>query len=166
MIQPQNEAHRQHAWDTSSADETTALGEALGRSLSGGLLVALIGPLGAGKTQLVKGIAVGNAAGDSKNVTSPTFTLVHEYPGRFYLYHVDAYRLRSTREFIALGFDEWLHPDAAVVIEWADRIRSALPHDGLWVELETTGEATRRIMFSAVGKPAIATLARLRADSR
>jgi len=165
LTETQGEVQDRHSWDTSSADETIALGEVLGRSLSGGLMVALIGPLGAGKTQLVKGIAAGNAAGDSGNVTSPTFTLVHEYPGRLYLYHVDAYRLRTAQEFTALGFDEWLHTHAAVVIEWADRIRPALPPDGLWVELETTGQTTRRLMFSAVGEPATATLARLRRDS-
>jgi tRNA threonylcarbamoyladenosine biosynthesis protein TsaE len=165
LTERQAGTQNQHARNTSSVDETVALGEVLGRSLVGGLMIALIGPLGAGKTQLVKGIAAGNATGNSRNVTSPTFTLVHEYTGRLHLYHVDAYRLRTAQEFNALGFDEWLQPDAAVVIEWADRVRAALPQDGLWVELETTGETTRRIMFSAVGAPARTTLARLRTDS-
>lgn len=152
--------------DTNSVGETLRLGEALGRSLQGGLIVGLVGPLGAGKTQLVKGMAVGNALDDSRKVTSPTFTLVHEYPGRLDLYHVDAYRLRSPQEFAALGFEEWVRPDAAIVIEWADHVRSVIPDDGLWVELAVTGATTRRVTFTPTGELALTTLDRLRVKSR
>jgi tRNA threonylcarbamoyladenosine biosynthesis protein TsaE len=130
------------------------------------LIVGLVGPLGAGKTQLVKGMAVGNALGDPKKVTSPTFTLVHEYPGRLQLYHVDAYRLQRSEELAALGFEEWIRPDATVVIEWADRVYAVIPDDRLWVELEVTGPTTRRMTFTAVGKPATITLDRLRVKLR
>lgn len=162
MTQP---PHRQ-TWETASADETFVLGETLGGSLAGGLVIGLAGPLGAGKTQLVKGIAAGNAVHDVRKVTSPTFTLVHEYPGRFTLYHVDVYRLRGPHELVALGFDELLRPDAVVVVEWADRVRSVIPDELLWVELAITGDATRSLVFSAAGEPATRVLDGLRAAYR
>ncbi|MGD2110150.1 MAG: tRNA (adenosine(37)-N6)-threonylcarbamoyltransferase complex ATPase subunit type 1 TsaE [Phycisphaerae bacterium] len=156
-----NEAH--FTLDTGSVCETHRLGETLGRSLPGGVLIGLTGPLGAGKTQLVKGIAVGNAPQSASPVTSPTFSLVHEYPGRLHLFHVDAYRLRQPREFAALGFDEWTHPGSAVVIEWADKVRTVLPREGLWIEIGVTGETTRRIAAVAVGESADVLLDAMRA---
>ena len=114
---------------------TIALGEALGQSLVGGLTIGLVGPLGAGKTQLVKGIASGNSDGDPRRVTSPTFGLVHEYSGRLDLYHVDVYRLRNSAELLALGFDELAAPSAAVVVEWADRVRAVMPDEAETAEL-------------------------------
>ncbi len=146
-----------HTWRTSSPEETRALGEVMGRSLVGGLTIGLVGPLGAGKTQLVKGIAAGNATGETADVTSPTFTLVHEYPGVLTLYHVDVYRLGDTPALAALGFEEWLRPDAVVVVEWADRVRYALPVETVWIELEPTdGDAvaqatSRRVRCRAPG---------------
>lgn len=166
MTKTHGQSQECYVRDTDSVGGTILLGEALGRSLQGRLVIGLVGPLGAGKTQLVKGMAVGNALDDSKKVTSPTFTLVHEYPGRLHLYHVDAYRLRSPQEFAALGFDEWVRPDTAVVIEWAGRVRSLMPNDGLWVELVVTGAATRRITLTAAGELALAFLDRLRVESR
>lgn len=132
----------------------------------GGLTIGLVGPLGAGKTQLVKGIAAGNAVDDVRKVTSPTFTLVHEYPGRLTLYHVDAYRLTGAPELIALGFDELIRPDAAVVVEWADRVRPAIPDEALWVELTPTGNTSRTLAFHATGSEAIRCLDHLRAAYR
>ncbi len=141
-------------FETSSADETLAFGEALGRSLVGGLTIALTGPLGAGKTQLVKGIASGNAVGDVRQVTSPTFTLVHEYPGRLRLLHVDVYRLGAPSELIELGYEEFAGPDTVVVVEWADRARSAISEQALWIELALTGRETRRLSVHATGEAA------------
>lgn len=146
-----------HTWITSSPEETRALGEVMGRSLIGGMTIGLIGPLGAGKTQLVKGIAAGNAAGETPEVTSPTFTLVNEYPGALALYHVDVYRLGDAPALSALGFEEWLRPDAVVVVEWADRVRYALPVETVWIELEPTDGDTgepatvRRVSCRATG---------------
>ncbi len=134
-----------------------SLGESLGRSLVGGLQIGLIGPLGAGKTHLVKGMALGNATGDRGApgpVTSPTFTLLHEYAGRLRLYHADLYRLKDPGELLALGYEEWCAGDSVVVIEWADRFRSTLGDDVLWVELRPIGEARRSVLFEAKGKPA------------
>lgn len=144
---------------TTSVDATIALGEALGRSLVGGLTIGLVGPLGAGKTQLVKGMATGNAVDDARRVTSPTFTLIHEYPGRLNLYHVDVYRLRNSAELLALGFDELAAPGSVVVVEWADRVRAVMPDEALWITLNFTGEARRRISFLATGDAATRCLA-------
>jgi tRNA threonylcarbamoyladenosine biosynthesis protein TsaE len=153
-------------WETTSPEATLALGAALGRSLTGGLMIGLVGPLGSGKTQLVKGIASGNEIDDIRKVTSPTFTLVHEYPGRLKLHHVDVYRLSGARELEALGFEEFVGPDSAVVIEWADRVRSVMPADTLWVDLAPTGETSRALTFRAGGETAVRCLASLRAAAR
>src|SRR2546430_179899 len=119
---------------TSSAAETQALGAQIGRLLRPGDLALLYGDLGAGKTTLVQGIAEGLGIGDP--VTSPTFTLVHEYPtGRIPLIHVDAYRLESEREIADLGFFEWLERDAAIVVEWAERLRGMTPADRLTIKI-------------------------------
>lgn len=138
-------------WRTDSPEATFALGEALGHSLVGGIVIGLIGPLGAGKTQLVKGIAAGNAADKPYSVTSPTFTLIHEYPGRISLYHVDVYRLTAPSELTALGFDELIRPDTAVVVEWADLVRQVMPDDVLWADLAVRGESCRSLDFTAIG---------------
>lgn len=139
-------------------EETLSLGKAIGNGLSDALVVGLVGQLGAGKTQLVKGMALGNGMDDVHQVTSPTFTLVQEYPGRLTLYHVDLYRLASDQDFLALGFDEWVRPGAAVVIEWADRARSIIPDESLWIEITTTGEFSRSFDFTAIGSSAIRVL--------
>ncbi|MBI4717782.1 MAG: tRNA (adenosine(37)-N6)-threonylcarbamoyltransferase complex ATPase subunit type 1 TsaE [Planctomycetes bacterium] len=133
--------------ETSSPHETFELGAALGGALAGGMTVALIGPLGAGKTQLVKGIAFGNAVGDVRAVTSPTFTLLNEYPGRLTLYHLDAYRLPGSRALLGLGFDELARPDSAVVIEWADRVPDIIPTDAVVIEISPTGPHQRSLRF-------------------
>ena len=153
-------------WSTRSAAATFTLGEALGRSLIGGLTIGLVGPLGAGKTQLVKGIAAGNALDDIDKVTSPTFTLVHEYPGRLCLHHVDAYRLRGAAELLALGVDELIRPDSVAAVEWADRVRSALPDDVLWIDLLPADETSRTLTFTASGTLADRFLELFRASYR
>ncbi len=159
---------RRETWETTSPEVTVALGEALGRSLVGGLTIGLVGPLGAGKTQLVKGIAAGNALDDVHKVTSPTFTLVHEYPGRLVLYHVDVYRLGMgspcgcSQDLVALGFDELIRPDTVVVVEWADRAASVIPEEALWIEFTDQGRTQRRLDFGATGEAAIRCLDSLR----
>ncbi|MCH7871442.1 MAG: tRNA (adenosine(37)-N6)-threonylcarbamoyltransferase complex ATPase subunit type 1 TsaE [Planctomycetes bacterium] len=91
---------------------------------------------------------------------------MHEYAGRLRLYHADLYRLMDPRELIALGYEEWCDDDSVVVIEWADRFRSTLGDDVLWVELRPTGEASRSVIFEAQGEPARDCLDRLRAALR
>lgn len=135
-----------------SPEQTIALGEALGQSFDGGEVLGLIGCLGAGKTHFVKGIAVGNGLESARTVTSPTFNLVHQYPGRLNLNHVDAYRLAGVSDLASIGFDDLMRSDAVVVVEWADKIREALPSDALWIELSVDGPAQRTITFKASGR--------------
>jgi tRNA threonylcarbamoyladenosine biosynthesis protein TsaE len=130
--------------ETCSPAETFQVGERIGRALTGGSVVALVGPLGAGKTQLVKGLAAGVGEGDSRKVTSPTFTLVQEYRGRLTLYHIDAYRLKSAVELTSLGFEEMIRSDSVVVVEWADRVHSLIPSGALTIRIEPTGDTSRK----------------------
>lgn len=102
------------------------LGRRIGARLQGGEVLAICGPLGSGKTHLIKGIAAGAGAQDREGVTSPTFVLVNQYAGRFDLYHIDAYRLDSVADFERLGFDDFCYPDSVVLIEWADKVEAAL----------------------------------------
>ena len=141
-----------------SADETTVLGRALGVSLVSGAVIALVGPLGAGKTRFVKGVALGNGPGDQDDATSPTFTLVNEYVGRLRLCHVDTYRLEGSNDFMALGIDEMISTGSAVVVEWADRVRSVLPDDVLWIEITPLAENSRRFDASAMGETSLGVL--------
>jgi tRNA threonylcarbamoyladenosine biosynthesis protein TsaE len=111
------------------------LGRRIGAGLRGGEVFAICGPLGSGKTHLIKGIAAGAGARDRENVTSPTFVIVNEYRGRFNLYHIDAYRLDSVADFERLGFDDFCYPESVVLIEWADKIEPAL-HDLNYVRID------------------------------
>lgn len=154
------------AWETASVEATHALGAALGHCLVGGLAIGMVGALGAGKTHLVKGIAAGNGIADPRKITSPTFTLIHEYPGRLRFYHVDAYRLRGPSELIALGFDEFVTADTVVAVEWADRVRSAMPAETLWIEITPMDETTRRLAFQAAGALAQQCLAAFQTEYR
>ena len=151
---------------STSVEETLAVGELLGHSLVAKLTIGLVGPLGAGKTQLVKGIAVGNGLDDVRAVTSPTFTLVHQYPGRLPLYHLDAYRLSKPKELVALGIDEMGELEAAIVVEWADRVSAAMPEDTLWIELTITSESSRQVTFHATGPVSTGFLDAVRAARR
>lgn len=139
----------ENAWcmvlESTSEAETQALGHRIGAVFRGGEVVGLVGPLGAGKTQLAKGLATGLGVADSGQVNSPTFVLVNEYTGRLNIHHLDVYRLSGVAELEALGFDEMCSDGAVVIVEWADRVRPALGRDALWVELSPIG-ATRRRM--------------------
>ena len=113
---------------TRSAEETIAFGRTLTEMLAPPKLVLLRGDLGAGKTTLVKGIAAGFEAAEEEDVTSPTFTLVHEYAGRkVRLYHLDLYRLETERELLTLGLEEMAEqPDALVLVEWGEKFPSVV----------------------------------------
>jgi thiamine-monophosphate kinase len=131
---------------TKSPQETFALGQALGHVLRGGDFIALSGPLGAGKTHLVKGIAAGLGVLDDEPVVSPTFVLIREYRGRLKLYHIDAYRLHGPAELLSLGLDEIIaEPDAVTALEWADRVADAIPAGACWIDLEHLGRRVRRV---------------------
>src|SRR3984885_7769082 len=107
---------------THSADETVALGRKLALDLAPPLIVLLRGDLGAGKTTLVKGLAEGFQAAAAEDVTSPTFTLIHEYRGpRVTLYHIDLYRIDTERELETLALDDLLAPNSILLIEWGEK---------------------------------------------
>jgi tRNA threonylcarbamoyladenosine biosynthesis protein TsaE len=134
---------------TISAEETRALGRALGAAAEPGILVALAGPLGAGKTVLTKGVAEG--LGVRSVVNSPTFVLMNEHSGRLRLFHVDAYRLDEPEEALAAGLLDERETDGVTVIEWADRLDGWLPFERLDLELDPDpdGGDRRTIRWSA-----------------
>src|SRR6516225_10063572 len=115
---------------------TRSFGRQLGQRLSAGAVVALIGPLGAGKTHLVRAIAEGLGIPDSRVVSSPTFTLIHEYKGRLPIFHFDVYRLKSPAEFLDLGVAEYFDAGGVCLIEWADRVLEYLPTKRITITLE------------------------------
>jgi len=131
---------------TKSAQETIELGRRIGVQLQGGEVIGVCGALGSGKTHLIKGIAAGAGAGDSRQVNSPTFVIVNEYSGRLDIYHIDAYRLNSVEEFEMLGFDDFCYRESVVVIEWADKVASALrPIDYIRIELSHAAQSERKV---------------------
>jgi len=134
---------------TNSEEETIALGERLARELPPRCVVLLIGELGAGKTTLAKGIVKGLGAAAPEEVSSPTYTLIHEYSPR--VYHVDLYRLEEPREVLTLGLDEIFDRDAVVLIEWGDRFPQILPAGRIEIELRHAGGDAREILVSRIG---------------
>ena len=131
---------------TGSADETIAWGRALAAELSPPLIVLLCGDLGAGKTTLVKGMMEGFGAARAQDVTSPTFTLVHEYrAARATLYHIDLYRVDSERELETLGLDDLLAPNSILLIEWGEKFPRLRRNRSVEIALERVGETRRRI---------------------
>ena len=135
--------------------ETESLGETWGRMAQRGCVIALSGDLGAGKTQLVKGIARG--LGIAACVHSPTFTLVNEYGGgRLRLFHLDLYRLETPEQITAAGLEEFLQPDGVTVIEWAEKLkaegrRQKAETKWIFVKIEILGESERRIIYDDFG---------------
>ena len=129
---------------THSVQETRAAGAALAERLKPGDVVALEGDLGAGKSELTRGIARG--LGVTETVTSPSFTILNVYTsGRCPLYHFDWYRLESAEELYELGMDEYLGGDGIAVVEWAERCPEVVPEGSIHIRIEVTGEETRVI---------------------
>ena len=131
---------------TTSPEETIALGRELAASLAPPKLVLLRGDLGAGKTTLVKGIAQGFRAASEEDVTSPTFTLVHEYRGpSATLYHIDLYRVETQRELETLGLDDLMSENSVLLIEWGEKFPRFERECDVEIALERTGDERRRI---------------------
>ena len=132
---------------THSPDETIAFGRALARELTPPKLVLLRGELGAGKTTLVKGIAAGFDAAKEEDVTSPTFTLIHEYRApAVTIYHIDLYRIDTERELATLGIDELLRDEhALILIEWGEKFPRFERERDLEIKLERVGETERKL---------------------
>jgi tRNA threonylcarbamoyladenosine biosynthesis protein TsaE len=133
---------------TASALQVVA--ERLGRALAAGDVLALIGPLGAGKTTFVQGLARGLEVPPDRHVASPTFALVNEHPGRVPLVHADLYRINDPRELEELGLAD-AYDRAAVAIEWLDRFPDAAPGERLTIEIEIAADGGRRIAFRPSG---------------
>jgi tRNA threonylcarbamoyladenosine biosynthesis protein TsaE len=139
------------AFDLADLAATVALGRRLGGLLFPGAVVALVGPLGAGKTHLVRAVAEGLGVRDGRAVSSPTFVLIQEYAARLPVYHFDAYRLRTPAEFAELGAHEYFDGAGVCLVEWADRVEACLPPECLWVTLAVTGETSRRLVIAGRG---------------
>jgi len=134
---------------THSAEETVAFGRTLAELLSPPKIVLLRGDLGAGKTTLVKGIAEGFQAASEEDVTSPTFTLVHEYRGpRANLYHIDLYRIDTVRQLETLGLDDLVSANSILLIEWGEKFQRFVHERDVEIALESVGENSRHIRIT------------------
>jgi len=143
--------------------DTIRYGAMLGELLAPGCVVGLLGDLGAGKTCFVKGIAYGINRISEHDVTSPTFTILQQYEGAAVLNHIDAYRLDGAGDFEDTGLQDYLGGEAVTVVEWADKICSALPEDILMIVIEFAGENGRRFTCRAGGERSLLVLAQFRA---
>lgn len=145
--------------EATSEAETQRIAEALAQRLPEGTVLAINGTLGAGKTRFVQGLATGLGI-DATMVMSPTYGLCHEHEsptGSHGLNHMDLYRVVDTDELFELGFDEYVASARITAIEWADRFRSYLPTPRLEIELEVTGEDSRRVQFTLIGQSSALT---------
>jgi tRNA threonylcarbamoyladenosine biosynthesis protein TsaE len=132
-------------FETASEEETIAFGRQLASEFPKRVVVLLIGNLGAGKTTLAKGIVAGLGASSIEDVSSPTFTLIHEYGGEARVYHIDLYRLETTAEVATLGLDEIFDREGVVLIEWGERFPELWPEERIEVHLRTIDEGRREI---------------------
>ncbi len=133
-----------------SPEQTKMIGREIGKLVFRGCLIALCGELGSGKTVFVKGLAEGLEVDDF--ITSPTFVLINEYSGRFPLYHIDVYRLKSEEDMYELGYEEYFYGNGVTAIEWAQKIISLLPEEHLHVNFEYLNETERQILLIGYGE--------------
>ena len=138
---------KSRTWRTRTEEETIALGRELAPGLSGAVL--LIGNLGAGKTTLAKGIVEGRNAATADEVSSPTFTLIHQY-GPEPVYHIDLYRLDEPRQVESLGLDELFSSGALVLLEWAERFPALLPRERTEIRLRALEDESREIAVDTI----------------
>ena len=131
---------------TNSAQETRQAGKKLAASLCPGAVIALIGELGSGKTCFTQGL--GQGLDVTMPVTSPTFTIMQQYPGRLPVYHFDFYRLNTPEEIADLGFDEFINDNGVCIIEWAEKCLSLLPEQRTEITFDIVDENTRKIIIS------------------
>ena len=133
---------------TTSPEQTKEFGRSLANDLKPGSVVALMGPLGSGKTVLIQGICSG--LGVERMVTSPTFVIINEYPGKWHnsliwVYHFDLYRLENVEEFINLGYEEYFYSKGITLIEWAEKVKEFLPKKRIEIALKILSENEREI---------------------
>jgi len=125
-----------------------AIGKIIGAAAVGGDVIALVGDLGTGKTCLTQGIARGLEVPEVYPITSPTFTLINEYPGRLTLYHFDIYRLQGAKDLEDMGYEDYFYSGGVTVIEWAERVRDILPPETLFITLNYLGEHDREMILT------------------
>ena len=133
---------------TASIQETVSLGKNLGAALRRGDVIALVGELGSGKTWFTKGLALGLGVSSDTIITSPSFSLLNEYEGRYPLYHMDAYRLERPSDFLSAGLDEYFYKDGVAVLEWADRWPEVLPDWRLKIAFIIKDDHSRKVVLS------------------
>ena len=135
-------------FETHSEEETRAVGRKLAELIPDRGVVLLVGDLGTGKTTLAKGIVEGRGVANAEDVSSPTFTLIHEYGEPVAIYHVDLYRLETLEEARRIGLEDLFHQPALVLIEWGDRFPELLPDNRVEIILSHKGGASRLLKFS------------------
>jgi tRNA threonylcarbamoyladenosine biosynthesis protein TsaE len=146
---------KEHHFISHSPEETLRIGAFLGKYLTNGAVVALSGELGSGKTCLTQGIAKGLQVAEDYYVTSPSYTVVNEYPGRLRLFHVDLYRIGHTVELDEIGLDEIMGCDGVTVIEWADKMIDLLPKEALFISISVVDHQTRDFYLTGSGQMAL-----------
>ena len=146
---------RQFQITSRTTNETRKWGKTIGKWIEHPLIIGLTGDLGSGKTAFVQGLAEGLEVPDHYYITSPTFTLINEYPGRLPLFHIDLYRLESVDDFEDIGLDEIMFDRAVVAIEWAEKMSDDLPVEHLTMSFEITDDEDRRIFLNAYGHNAV-----------
>lgn len=167
MVPPAAQNHSEESLSLFSdgSGSTFALGEWIGEEAVGGEVLALIGPLGAGKTRFVQGLAQGLQVAE-RYINSPTFILLQCYEGRLPLYHIDLYRMEKEGEMEALGLEEFLEGEGVAAVEWADKGLDILPPARLTITFEYAGEDQRELHLRAVGRHYIEWLRKLRETRR
>jgi len=133
---------------THSAEETRHVGQRLAKDLQPGTILSIKGELGSGKTVFVQGLALGLGVPETVYVTSPSYTLINEYPGRCRLFHADFYRLESFSDFDDLGLDEIMEGSGVMAIEWPERLPDHFPKSDIIVKIKIIGDDEREISFS------------------
>lgn len=146
---------------TRSPAETLALGKRIGEALTTGMVFTLTGDLGSGKTVFVQGLAEGLGVPDDYYVTSPTYTIINEYPGRFPLFHVDLYRLTDAQGVEDIGLYDILRMENVIAIEWPEIIATALPQDFIALKFEIRNHKTRKICICGYGLKGKSVIQRL-----
>jgi tRNA threonylcarbamoyladenosine biosynthesis protein TsaE len=147
-----------------SLEETRSLGRNIGVRLKNPMVLTLTGDLGSGKTAFVQGLARGLEVPVEYYITSPTFTLVNEYPGRLRLFHVDLYRLDHYSDMEEIGLDEILQADGVIAVEWAEKLPEDLLAERLAVHFDTSGDEDRSIALTAYGQQAVDLINALKND--
>jgi tRNA threonylcarbamoyladenosine biosynthesis protein TsaE len=155
---------RQFLITTRTPDETQKLGKTIGKWIEHPLVIGLTGDLGSGKTAFVQGLAEGLEVPDEYYITSPTFTLINEYPGRLSLFHIDLYRLDGISDLEDIGLDELLYDQAVIAIEWAEKMSDDLPAEHLTMTFEITDDDYRKITLIAYGQNLVNLIRALELD--